>query len=77
MSLLTAHSVVAVTNYEQALTFLNAEHDTPDEWIPSLVTAKVCFCYLLTHSLFISLRQKIIHLLSSISKALPNQLLRA
>lgn len=54
ISYLTTHFVVAVTNYEQALSFLNAEPDTPDEWIPSLVTAKVCFCSLLLHPCYIT-----------------------
>lgn len=35
--------ILAVTNYEQALSFLGATHDTADEFIPSMFTLRVIF----------------------------------
>ena len=36
-----AHDVIVVTNYEQALSFLGAEPDTPDDFISTMFTVKV------------------------------------
>ena len=33
--------IVAVTNYDQALAFLNVTDDVPDDAVPAVYTAKV------------------------------------
>ena len=35
-------SLTALNTYDQALTFLNGDENTQDEFIPSLFTSKVC-----------------------------------